>query len=432
MISSSPVRFITPSYDLSTAEFRTFSKGQEPSPGNLRSDRTTLAIAGLLALAYRFAMISLSPEADADAMGHWVVAQELSLHPGNIAANWLWLPGWHYVLVGCQALGITLSAVRVANALVQTAGPFVLYEMARRTAPRRTALLAALAWTAAALANRLAVSAESETCFTLLMVVASWALGAKCTIRSSIAAGVSIALACLTRYEAWGAVAFLTILVAPRAAERAIRWPAIVLPLGAIALWVWARSKADGAWFAFLFEIRAFAAAVDDATGTRGAVRELAGPIWYALVVPAKAFGPALLLVAAGLRRWWRGANREELAIAAGLFTFVWGSFVLHGSLGIDRHFTSIVPFACCALAHGIAGVENAVRSPAARRLVLPLTFIALIATTLAHGRWLLAREPQRRESSPGPGLQSPFPVGQEDAEPRRVIVRLGHGHRTV
>jgi 4-amino-4-deoxy-L-arabinose transferase-like glycosyltransferase len=397
-ISSSLVRFITPSYNLSTEEFRTFNKGQEPQPAKLRTDQRTLAIAGLIALACRFAIIRLSPEADADAMGHWVVAQELSRHPGNLSANWLWLPGWHYVLVASQAVGISLSAVRVANALMQTVAPFVLYEMARRTAPRRTALLAALAWTAAALANRLAVSAESETCFTLLMVVASWRLVAKRTIASSIAVGVLLALACLTRYEAWGAVGFLTILVAPRAAERAIRWPAIVLPLGAIAVWIGARSKADGAWFAFLFGIRAFAAAVDDATGAHGALRELAGPIWYVLVVPAKAFGPALLLVVAGLRRWWRGAAREELAIAAGLLAFVWGSFVLHGSLGIDRHFTSIVPFACCAMAHGITGVEDAIRLSAARRLVFPLTLIALIATTLAHGRWLLAREPQSWE----------------------------------
>jgi 4-amino-4-deoxy-L-arabinose transferase-like glycosyltransferase len=298
------------------------------------------------------------------------------------------------VLVAWQALGISLSSVRVANALLQTAGPFVLYETARGTALRRTALFAALAWTAAPLSNRLAVSAESETCFTLLIVAASWALGAKRNVSSSIAVGVLLALACLTRYEAWGAVAFLAILIARRAADRSIRWPAILLPIGAIAFWVWARSKADGAWFSFLFEIRAFSAALDDATGTRGVARELVGPIWYAVVVPAKAFGPALLLVVVGLRRWWRGVTREELAITAGLFAFVWSSFVLHGSLGIDRHFTSIVPFACCALAHGIAAVEDAIASRRARRLVLPLTFVALIATNLAHGRWLLAHEP--------------------------------------
>jgi hypothetical protein len=375
-----------------------------PPPDQLKSDRVTLAIAGLLALGYRLAIISLSPEADGDAIGHWVVAQELSRHPGNISANWVWLPGWHYLLVAWRALKMSLFSVRIANAMIQTFGPYVLYEMARRTAPQRTALLAALAWTSAALANRLAASAESETCFTLLMVLAASALATKSSFRNSIGAGVLLAIACLTRYEAWGAVGLLTILVACRTvdsrntssseqeARRFIAWPTALVPLAGIALWVWARSKVDGAWFTFLLETHTFAVAVHDATGTRGVARELAGPIWYAIVVPAKAFGPALLLIAAGLRRWSREATREELAIGAGLFAFVWSSFVFHGSLGIDRHLTSVVPFACRALAHGIGRVEEGLRSPSARRLVFPLTFVALIATTLVHGRWLLTR----------------------------------------
>ena len=169
----------------------------------------SVVLAGGLALLVRLAVVLAAPELDNDAYGHWRLARAFLADPTNLRVHWVWLPGWHVALGGGLLLGASHTSVRVANALLQTIGPWLVYLIARgprgQSAPseRSFACAAALFYTVAPLPNLMASSAQMETPFSLLLLATTWAVLRE---RAWLAGGL-LGVSALFRYEAWGVVA---------------------------------------------------------------------------------------------------------------------------------------------------------------------------------------------------------------------------------
>jgi hypothetical protein len=343
-----------------------------------------LAVAGAAVLALRLAVIAWLPDADTDSYGHFAVARTLVAEPTNLVAHWVWLPFYHYVLWALIHAGIGFTGVRVLNALLQAAAPFLLHDfVARRDGDDRlaenagTAEVAALAWTLAPLPNLLATAAQQETTFALLVLATAWAIER----RRFALSGTLLAGACLIRYEAWGAVALLALTRLLRG-RRGPGLASFLVPALAVAVWITLRRRVDGEWLLFVRQTREFAGGV---RGTLG-FSPLVDALWFPVILPAAVLGPALLLVPFGVRR----SLRAGWVVPAGILAFLWASYAGRGALGLDRYYTALVPFACVAVADGAKVVAERLKKGAGR--VQAAAVIALAVTTGLHVRWLVRR----------------------------------------
>jgi hypothetical protein len=285
-------------------------------------------------------------------------------------------------------LGLGFTAVRALAAVAQSAGPFLLFDfVARRDGEeteesRQIALLGALLWTLAPLANCLALSAQAETWFTLLVLGTAWTVER----RRSVLAGALLAAACLVRYEAWGAIPALALLAWKRRGDGP-GIAAVLLPSAAIAAWILLRRHADGEWLAFLVHTQRFAGGVRAAQGRPLLVDALLIP----LALPLLVIGPAIVLLPLGLRR----SIRTGWAVPAGVLCFLVLSHLGRGALGLERYLTALTPFACVAVADGARILAERRRSPSAsagaRRMAAGI--VALMAlTTAGHLVWTVYR----------------------------------------
>jgi hypothetical protein len=184
------------------------------------------------------------------------------------------------------------------------------------------------------------------------------------------AAGLLLMAACLIRYEAWGACAL--VLVQPLAA-RLLRWKPIpwrvgILPVVGIAGWIGVHRCADGKWFFFLQELYRYTH-MQRGVYDRGVVIEA---IWFTLVVPLIAFGPAILCAPLGVR----SAFRRGWVVPLGIYLFLLASYLGKGALGGHRYYGSLVPFFCIAMAHA------ATRYPRLRTKLLAVITLSLLVTT--------------------------------------------------
>lgn len=349
---------------------------------------TTLAIAGLVMLAVRLAIVLTTADVDTDAYGHFRIARDLVGAPTNLAAHWVWLPGYHYVVWALLHAGLTFTGLRVLDAVLQGAAAFLLYDLvARRSGDdaarsREVAALAALAFTLAPLSNRLATSAQAETFFTALVLASAWAIER----RRAVLAGALLAGACLVRYEAWGAIAalggFWALRRRDRDRDRTVGVATFAIPALAVAGWILLRRHADGEWLAFVRHTQAFASGVRAAQGLSPLI---------ALALPFTVLGPAVLLLPLGLRR----AARVGWLVPGGILAFLLASYLGRGALGLERYFTALIPFACVAIADGVMRlpeVANRVSPRAARRAVVTV----LTMTTAVHLGWMVNRARER------------------------------------
>lgn len=348
------------------------------------SARVILAAAGLFAALVRVAYVIALPDLDGDAYGHFHIAGVVARHPTHLAVHWVWLPGHHFALAALRALGVGMTGARLGNALLQTAGPFLLAAYAqagdaRARPPRslsREAYFAALAWTSCALPNVEGTTALSEVPFTLLVLGAALALDRE----RAFAAGLLLAAAATLRYEAWVMTGAVLALALARLALRGRRpalalAPAVGPPLAFILVWIVLRRGADGEWAWFLRETHRFTA-MQRGVDAHSAIFVA---LWLPVLAPLSVFGPAIGFVVAGASRPRRVSAALPLAVAAFLaYTYARG-----GLLGHLRYLSVLAPFACVLLGRGLARAERRFpRAPA-------LAFASLAIAAAGHLAWV-------------------------------------------
>jgi hypothetical protein len=349
-----------------------------------------LGLVGAVMLVARLVLIGATADVQTDAYGHFRIARALLRDPLDLHVHWVWLPGWHYALWALLHLGVGFTALRVISALMQAAAPFLLYDFCIRRdehddqdpeGAARVALLASLVFTIAPLANRLAVSAQAETCFACVVLAAAWSVERR---RFGLA-GALLVGACMLRYEAWGAIPALALQRIRRGREGP-GLASFLPPCAAVAAWIVLRHAVDGEWLAFVRHTQSFASGVRHEMTNSPIVDAVLVP----LALPLVAFGPAALLIPFGLRR----SIRPGWVIPGGVLAFLVVSHVGRGALGLDRYLTALVPFACVAMADGALVVAERMRRASGRaaRALVAVTALTLVA----HVGWLVQRATAR------------------------------------
>ncbi len=339
------------------------------SPPKPRSWRALLGLActmlacGVIALltAWRLECVRLGPDPDTDAYGHYIIGRQLLETPENLSIHWVWLPAYHALLGVFAAAGLSLDAVRAFNALLGAAPPLMLLwglragDGAERGRERAVSALAGVLAAAAPIAMRMGTTGQMEVFFSVLMLGAALLLARE---RLLLAAPV-LALAVLTRYEAWAAVACVALLLALAALrKRALPRPAaiacVACPLLAVLAWAGGRWLQGEPLFGFLLDNQAFA---------EGALRRAQpdGPrlasalARYPLTMPALSFGAGALLALAGITRTARKESSWFVALPLAMLAFLVSGTLSRSHLGLERHFLPLVPFFAVWIAHGAA-----------------------------------------------------------------------------
>ena len=364
-----------------------------------------LAIVVIAIAAMRFVIVATLPDADLDSYGHFAAARALVAAPRELAVHWVWLPGWHFVLALFVELRAGFLGARLFNAAIAALGPLVLYHsLAPRS--RRAASIAALAWALAPLTNVVATSAQSETLFAVLLVCGCGAIARRRGIQGGLLGGACLTLACLLRYEGWAVLAGLAVVFLSRDKARTDpdrrRAAALAVVIGLVTVVVWCvlRAHADGRWFAFVDETRSFVGGLEGGRGPASLLR-------YTLVVPVKVFGPAWLIALVGFRRAAREA--PELARASlGILTFLTMTCLLGGSLGLERHFASLVPFTCVAIGFGVERFSLRVARAGVASLAAMLAVHVVVFISTTRSRWVLERAAAAWIEAHPPGPDTP------------------------
>lgn len=367
-----------------------------PRPWPLRRGVAAALLAcgaiGLFA-AWRLQCVSLGPDPDTDAYGHYIIARQLLETPSNLSIHWVWLPGYHALLALFVRAGISLDGVRMFNALLAAAPPLLLLLGLRPSdgAPhgRAVSALAAVLAASAPIAMCMGTTGQMEVSFSVLVLGAALLLARQ---RTWLAAAV-LTLAVLTRYEAWAAVAGVGVATLvgaarARALPRAAQLACVIAPLLAVLAWACARWLQGEPWFGFLFDNQAFAERALRPTepGVRWFATALAR---YPLTMPALSFG---LPAAFALLGFARAARREGIwlvVIPSSILVFLVSGALARSHLGLDRHFLTLVPFFAIWVAHGIARtsgwLSNAFALLVPRLSVRPCVLSRALAPTLPH-----------------------------------------------
>jgi len=322
----------------------------------------------------RIGWILRYPEIDGDAYGHFGIAIYAWDKPSNLHVHWVWLPLYHFVVGGLNALGLGFRGLRIANALLAIGTPLLLFDAVKRRIGEGEAFLSGLALTVAPLATVMGTSAQYETAFTFCLVLSVFF-----TVRERpVLAGVALAVACFLRYEAWGAtllMCFVWLITKLRKKEGGPAFSTLAIPTTLIVLYILFRWWWDHALLAFLRGTHEFTKNM--VARKEWTLREI---IHFPLLLPFDALGPAIFLAPLGIRR----ALRVEWMIPAGLTGFLLLSYYASASPSGERYLISLVPFGCIAIAIGALHVGERLGRP---RVVAGVVLVLLALWTGRHLR---------------------------------------------
>ncbi|MEM1033023.1 MAG: hypothetical protein AAGN82_21935 [Myxococcota bacterium] len=353
-----------------------------------------LTVVAVALAVWRGYLVGLGPDPDSDAYGHHVIARKLLAHPGDHGVHWVWLPLFHWLQVPLVALGGTMQFVRYANVALWTAVPLVLagYLMRRRAADPSVAALAGLFCLLCPIGMQMGTTGQPEPLFALLLVALAWSYDA----RRWNASALLLSAAVLTRYEAWAVLLAIGLHQGWRLARRktlrderdgTLGYASVVLVPGLVVLgWALMRWPDDGRLFGFVRDTRQFATEVH---GRHSAFEEglflgLRDALYYAYDVARRVYGLTILLVPIGLSRTHRHHFGLTLVGGAAL-AFITATWLMRGTLGLDRHFVAVVPLYATAMAWGVVQLGRLARR-AGRRVGVAVASLAAGASLISVG----------------------------------------------
>lgn len=344
----------------------------------------------LLYLFLQGMYISAFPDSDVDAYVHFIAARILSQHPLDLAAHWVWLPFYHYVLVIFVLLGLSFQTVRLFSVASWFASALLLRNMVNEKTNEQDSLVTLLAVSFFLFMPTAIVSASSvepEAFFTFLML-ASVYNGQK---ERFWLAGLTLGLACLIRYEAWiMAIAFiLFIWIKQKFSIRAFfRSGAVwlkIFPALFLAAWFFAKWHFYRDGSAFLTGTKSFAESYTDVKPEYffSWLQWLFDATFYMLYIPLLASGPFLYFAYRGVKKTVRHFPLLATVSLACLF-FISCAWWFRYTLGLFRHFTVILPFFSICLSYGLSEQH---KKKLARLAVLNEEQRARAARTYSRGR---------------------------------------------
>lgn len=357
-----------------------------------RAALATVIVAVVTTAIWRAILVAAGPDPDSDAYGHHVIARLLVDDPTDHAAHWVWLPLFHWLQVPLAALGGSMQLVRYLNVGLWALLPLVLYGYLRslRETPAATAALAAILAALCPIGMQMGTTAQPEPLFALVVLAFAWTFERERHLSAALLATAAV----LLRYEAWAVVAAAAAFLAHRdVRRRRLRlapYLSVALPAAAVLGWALLRWPIDGRFFGFVFDTQKFAdEALASSSGDRGPLGVLRDALYYPYDVAYRVYGPVIVL--APLGAWRLGRRHPLLALSGGaclgFITLVW---LMRGSLGLDRHFVSVIPLYATAMALGVEiAAESAGKWLAPRWPFLILSAGALVWVSLGLSIWM-------------------------------------------
>ncbi len=293
------------------------------------------------------------PDGDTDAYSHHIIACDILLNPLNIDVHWVWLPLFHFLQAGLIFLGGEMQLYRYMNVFIWIPVPIITYIIVKNSSGEYTSALTAFFLTALSpIGLLMGTTAQPEPFFALLIILFIYFTEeGKCFIAS-----LPLAAACLLRYEAWAVLGFTGLYLIWnyfKGSKSEVKRKdllksslIIILPLAAVIAWTLIRLHFDGSLFAFLTDTQKFAndALQQSSSFSGGPLKVLLDLIHYPVWIPVMFMGINFVFVFLGIRETFR--RHKWLAISGlAILFFITLTWLMKSTLGLNRHFTAIVPF---------------------------------------------------------------------------------------
>ena len=283
-------------------------------------------------------------------------AESASFDPSR--TSWLPAPFWVYGAM-FRVFGTDLSVARVTAIALSTAATLLVYVVARLLGACRPGALVGAALSALLpYSALLGIAAVPEVpCAALILFGAATLAPREPTLRAL--GGLSLTLACLSRYEAWPVAAvFAGFSLCDATKNRRFVAGAAVALFGPV-LWLLVGRAEHGHALFFVTRVASYRRALAPASSSPLALRLLEYPGFLLRAEPE--LGALFVVVAS---RAWRIADRQKLAAyrRSGLALFALLAFLMFGSTqgGVPTHHAArvLLPiwfFACVLCGHGLA-----------------------------------------------------------------------------
>ncbi|MFA7361520.1 MAG: hypothetical protein WC139_10835 [Candidatus Kapaibacterium sp.] len=327
-----------------------------------------LLITIAIVIIWQLFFIIQLPDGDTDAYAHFIIARDIVKNPYNLSSHWVWLPLFHYIGAFFVFIGIDLEPIRFVNLILWNVIPLVLFfYLRKKLGNSKIPFVASMLTALSPIGILMGTTAQPEPLFTLLILLFIITFDNEKYYLSSILLGIL----CMLRYEAWALLAGLgiyyliqiirnkTLRISPNG-KNISYYLNLFLPFLLIVIWTLLRYQSDGGWFSFLHGTHKFA---NDALGE---VNSMQGGFWkfindlffYPFWIPFIFTGAAVILVPFGLRKFLAD-NKIAFIASLSILTFISISWVMKANLGLNRHFTSLVPFYSLLLAYGFVNVSD-------------------------------------------------------------------------
>ncbi len=345
-----------------------------------------LSAAVIAVLAWQVYFLLTMPDGDTDAYAHFIIARDIVRNPYDLSLHWVWLPLFHYIDSLFVLSGAGMHAVRLMNVIVWSAIPFlVYYYAARKTDSVRAALISGIIAAAFPLGILMGTTAQPEPLFTLFLLLFVILFDSEKYFLSS----VFVTAACMMRYEAWAALGFLSVYILYNFLRKKEGFRLsfglllnIIFPMLFLLIWSVLRYRSDGAWFQFLHGTMKFAGDALGEAPASGGILKIAGDLFfYVFWVPFIFTGIIAAAIPFGFKKFY-AQNKILFVAGLGILIFITLSWVTKSNLGLNRHFTSLIPLYAVMAGYGIDAIigkfEDSNKTGLAEKIVSALLIMTV------------------------------------------------------
>lgn len=354
-----------------------------------------LAAVVICVALYQLLFILSLHDGDTDAYAHFIISRDIIRSPYNLSLHWVWLPLFHYIGAFFVLVGTGLEPIRFLNLIIWNSIPFIFFiYLKRKHESTGLPLIASVLTALFPVGILMGTTAQPEPLFTLLILLFAVFYESEKYILS----GLMLSAACMLRYEAWAVLLGISILFLIRilkqkslyvnAKKSLLIYLNIILPVFFILLWSFLRYLSEGEWFSFLHGTQKFA---NDALGEShsmqgGVLKFLNDLFFYPLWIPVLFSGAAALLIPFGIKKFFM-ENRIMFVISISILAFITLSWVLKSNLGLNRHFTAVIPYYSLLIACGYASASQFLKKfrifSSGKILAIVFTSVILFYTTM-------------------------------------------------
>ncbi len=330
------------------------------------------------------------PDGDTDAYAHFIIARDIVRDPYNLSLHWVWLPLFHYIGAFFVLIGSEMQSVRYLNVVIWNVIPILLYfHLKQKEFESLIPITASIITALFPIGVLMGTTAQPEPLFTLLLLL--FVLNFE--KRNYFTSAVFLTLSCMLRYEAWSVLIGIGIYILYQIYNNKsfrivpegkpfIIFLNILLPAIFIFFWSVLRYESDGTWFSFLHGTQKFANdALGQTNSAQGGMLNLVSDMFhYPVWLPFLFVGITILFIPFGFKKF---LNKNTILFVTGVsvLVFITSSWVLKANLGLNRHFTSIIPFYAVMIAYGFISIKDYMKkySILFSERLLPLIFSTII-----------------------------------------------------